>query len=265
MGVYTIMFNTNGGTTYEPLTEQTEIPDLSEYTPTKALSYFAGWYYEADFQTKANQGDPLTEDITLYARWLNTAELLALLQEEKNKLTPAKLAKDFTAFGVTGILEEGGVDTSGANAEQAHVLEDKVFFSYFGEGTGTMPNQGAAEFVIETKEQAYVTIPEGYHNGAGFVKIDEDELEKIIEANIKAGVTILGQQGKNTVVDTEDANATSSDIKKDKTAYVNGELVVGTLDYTFSIELSQAEYDALGENWVPGITYMIIEEPEEEE
>lgn len=49
--------------------------------------------------------------------------------------------------------------------------------------------------------------------------------------NLKAGITCLGIEGNmQSGIDTSDANATASEIKLGKTAYVNGEKITGTLD-----------------------------------
>jgi uncharacterized repeat protein (TIGR02543 family) len=66
---YTITFEENGGTTQTDLTEQTALPDPLP-TPTKENHTFLGWYYDSDFTNEAFAGDPLTDDVTLYARWL---------------------------------------------------------------------------------------------------------------------------------------------------------------------------------------------------
>ena len=50
----------------------------------------------------------------------------------------------------------------------------------------------------------------------------------MIPGNIKAGATILGVDGKSSVVDTDDADATAGDILSGKTAYVNGQKITGT-------------------------------------
>ena len=48
--------------------------------------------------------------------------------------------------------------------------------------------------------------------------------------NLKEGVTCLGVDGiMQSGIDTSDANATVNDIAQDKTAYVNGEKITGTL------------------------------------
>lgn len=70
-----------------------------------------------------------------------------------------------------------------------------------------------------TKEQ----IKEGLFN-----KLTVPGDTDLIPENIKKGVNIFGVDGGFDAVDTSDATATASDILKDKTAYVNGEKIVGT-------------------------------------
>lgn len=54
--------------------------------------------------------------------------------------------------------------------------------------------------------------------------------------NLKAGVTCLGVEGTmNSGIDTSDATATINDIAQDKTAYVNGEKITGTLKKLFEL------------------------------
>ena len=55
-------------------------------------------------------------------------------------------------------------------------------------------DNGAVDKEITEKSDAY-TVPKGYHNGSGMVKIADAEQAKIIADNIKSGVTILGVAG----------------------------------------------------------------------
>lgn len=52
---------------------------------------------------------------------------------------------------------------------------------------------------------------------------------KILPNNIRKNVNILGVTGNLEVLDTSDANAEPINIRKDKTAYVNGQKITGTL------------------------------------
>lgn len=58
-----------------------------------------------------------------------------------------------------------------------------------------MKNNGAVEGVISTVAGEY-TVPQGYHDGSGKVTIDATEQAKIIAANIREGITILGVEGE---------------------------------------------------------------------
>lgn len=55
-------------------------------------------------------------------------------------------------------------------------------------------DNGAVDKEISEKNDTY-TVPKGYHNGSGTVKIADAEQAKIIADNIKSGVTILGVAG----------------------------------------------------------------------
>ena len=61
--------------------------------------------------------------------------------------------------------------------------------------TGTMKDNAAIAGVISEKEQEY-TVPQGYHDGSGKVSIDTTEQAKLIPANIREGITILGVEGE---------------------------------------------------------------------
>ena len=68
--VYTITFNSNDGTSVAPqnvnagekLTEPTPAPTREGFT-------FDGWYEDSTFSTKFNFDTPITDNMTLYAKW----------------------------------------------------------------------------------------------------------------------------------------------------------------------------------------------------
>lgn len=119
-------------------------------------------------------------------------------------------------------------DTTPATAEPSQILQGQTAFLDNGQVVGTMRNNQAASGTISTPEGSY-TIPEGYHNGNGTVKLAAEDAAAITSANLKSGVTVLGVSGKSTVVDTDDADATAATIAKGKTAYVNGTKLTGKL------------------------------------
>ena len=114
-------------------------------------------------------------------------------------VTADKLLKDITAHDKSGAPITGtctyDADTQDATAAVAEILEGKTAYARGAKLTGTMPNKGAVSGTI-TDKTAY-TIPMGFHDGSGTVSIDATESAKIviIPANIKSGVSILGETG----------------------------------------------------------------------
>lgn len=119
-------------------------------------------------------------------------------------------------------------DSSDATAVSGDIMSGKSAYIGSGKVAGTMANSGAVSGTISKVGDNY-TVPAGYHNGSGTVKISAAEQSKIVSANIKAGVNILGVAGKTSVVDTADATAGAGTIVSGKTAYVNGVKVTGAL------------------------------------
>lgn len=84
-------------------------------------------------------------------------------------------------------------DTADADLEAAHLLTGHTGYGPAGAVQGSIPNNGSAGGTISTKAGT-VTIAEGYTTG-GTVGISSTEQAKIVAANIKSGVSILGVQG----------------------------------------------------------------------
>lgn len=113
-------------------------------------------------------------------------------------ITPDKLAKGIKAHDKSGAPIVGtstyDADTSDATAAAAEILKDKTAYVGGSKLTGTMPNQGAKTLGITDKETA-VPIPMGFHDGSGKAQIAETEAAKLIPANIRENITVLGVTG----------------------------------------------------------------------
>lgn len=124
-----------------------------------------------------------------------------LIDLTPDTLTEDKALKGYTFHGADGEEKTGActfdVDSSGATAAVAEVLAGKTFGAKGKINTGTMKNNGAVNGTISMKAGAY-TVPQGYHDGSGKVQIASAEQAKLIPANIRDGVTILGVEGTMT-------------------------------------------------------------------
>lgn len=121
-----------------------------------------------------------------------------LIDLTSDTVTQDKILSGFTAHDKSGATITGtcdfDVNSTDATVAVAEILDGKTAYARGAKLVGTMPNKGAVNGTITTKAEQF-TIPTGFHDGSGKVGIDATEQAKIIEANIKEGVTILGVTG----------------------------------------------------------------------
>lgn len=136
-------------------------------------------------------------------------ELQNILEEiraDKNAhLKPRNLKKNVTVLGITGTLD-GGIDTEDATATAADILEGETAYAKDEKLTGTMPNNGLLNYNPLTSEQL---IPAGYTSGGRIAPVTSSIDPNITQANIRAGVSILGVQG-NLQPDKPDQTKTAT-------------------------------------------------------
>lgn len=121
-----------------------------------------------------------------------------LIDLTSDTVTNDKILSGFTAHDKSGTIITGtcdfDVNSTDATVAVAEILDGKTAYARGAKLVGTMPNKGAVNGAITTKDEQF-TIPTGFHDGSGKVGIDTTEKSKIIAANIKEGVTILGVTG----------------------------------------------------------------------
>lgn len=115
-----------------------------------------------------------------------------------------------TAAQATAILEDSGV-----TVEDLHTFTVPVTETFPVYGGPVTINALAVTMTSSTPANTVsVTIPAGYHDGAGSVTIDPTEKAKIISSNIREGVKILGVTG--TMSGDEDVQAQTKTVTPSK-------------------------------------------------
>ncbi len=66
---YTVSFETNGGTAVTPITLNSGTQIVTAPVTTKTWYSFTGWYIDSEFNTEFDFDTPITNNITLYAKW----------------------------------------------------------------------------------------------------------------------------------------------------------------------------------------------------
>ena len=164
---------------------------------------------------------------------------------QSKSVTPTKqqqaITPDAGYYGLSdvtvGAIPAAYQDVSSTTAAAGDVLTGKVFVTSAGAvTTGTMANNGAASKVLTAADPSY-TVPKGYHSGAGTVSIDPEtktvtpttSQQTVSPASGKVLSSVTVNAIPEQYVDTSDATATAAQILDGATAYVDGELVEGTM------------------------------------
>lgn len=151
-----------------------------------------------------------------------------LIDLTMDDVKPEHVQKGIKFHDKTGAEKTGTntktVDASGVTAEPAEVLAGETFGRGNEVTTGTMPNNSGKDVLVTNKSGT--SIPRGYYDGAGTAKISDEDAAKIVPANIKEGVTILGVTGE---FGADDISAQSKEV----TPTFADQQVLPDVGYTF--------------------------------
>lgn len=121
-----------------------------------------------------------------------------LIDLTADTVTADKILASYTAHDKAGNAITGtcayDVNSQDATVQVAEILTGKTAYARGVKLEGTMPNNGAVSLTINDVDDE-ISIAQGYHDGSGKVSILSTEKAKLIAANIKQGITILGVTG----------------------------------------------------------------------
>lgn len=164
---------------------------------------------------------------------------------QSKNATPTKKQQSITPdsgyYGLSDVtispIPDAYQDVTSVTAVAGDVLTGKIFVAADGTVvTGTMTNNNTVAKTLDATTISY-TIPKGYHSGTGKVQI---VLETKTVTPTKSAQDITPTTGKvlskvtvaaipDNYVDTSDADAVAANILDNKTAYVKGSKVEGTM------------------------------------
>lgn len=151
---------------------------------------------------------------------------------------PSKFADLSTATATADKVLEGSSIAVLIKDEYGTVTGNEIVY-------GTMTDNGAVSETLDTTKTS-CTVPKGYHNGSGTVKITTEE--KSVTPT-KSAQTITPASGKvlskvtvdaipDNFTDSSDATAQAADILTGETAYINNVKVTGTMANNGSVTAS---------------------------
>ncbi|MBF0244088.1 MAG: hypothetical protein HQL31_02285 [Planctomycetes bacterium] len=139
-------------------------------------------------------------------------------------LQAANIVSGANIFGVVGNAVFSGTDVSATTITPSDVLNGGIFYDSSGtQRTGSISNNGAAVFSPGFSQQ---TPASGYYSS-----ITVEGNANLLPSHILAGVEVFGVIGDNAIMDTSAGNALASDIIPGKVAFVNGNLILGSMSF----------------------------------
>lgn len=143
-----------------------------------------------------------------------------LIDLTADTVTPETLLSGQTAHDKSGEIIEGTCtfdsDTSSATVSVAEMLAGKTAYARGAKLTGTMPNNGKVTGTISSITDSF-SIPQGYHDGSGSVKLDVNEANKLLPQNIREGIVLLGVTG--TMSGSENEKKQAKTVTPTKTGF----------------------------------------------
>lgn len=133
----TVTFDSNGGSTVEPLAVISGMEIGSLNRPTKAGFVFEGWYAEAEFITKVDSAYRVNSNMTLYAKWISsTTECTVTFNVNGGSDVAAQTLTAGQTIAVSPVSTKAGFVFSGWYSDSA--LISAVSFPYTVTGNCTL-------------------------------------------------------------------------------------------------------------------------------
>ena len=149
--VYTVTFNSNGGTEIAPKEVVSGLKIKEPSTPIKDKYLFRGWYEDSTFSKEFDFNTPITSDMTLYAKWdaANSINEIRLVGDVQKGNVPAGILPAFNPRTTTD-----SITINKRNSQWMYKMQNGAW-SAFGSETPVANNDGKTDygydFAVEPK------------------------------------------------------------------------------------------------------------------
>lgn len=220
---YTITFNPNGGVV-SPTSADTNASGLLSSLPTPTYSgyIFDGWFTAATGGTEITTSTVFNSDETIYAQWTEKPKYTITFNPNGGNVSPT----------TKNTKNDGTLDTLPIPTYFRH-----SFNGWFTEASGGTQITTSTVFTSNDTVFAQWTAPTRELNKIVYgndtlIDLTNDTVTAADVINSKYVHLPSGERVQGTCsydADTSDANAVTNDILTDKTAYVNGSKLTGTM------------------------------------
>ena len=236
LSVYSIAFDSNGGSSISTLTGQTSVPsNINTFVPTKSGYTFAGWYTDSGLTTAVTPGSSLSGNITLYASWSQFTYSITFNSNYGSSIS--------TLTGQTSI-------PSNINTSYLPTRTNYVFLGWYTNATLTTavtPGSSLSGNITLYAKWSHEVIwdPEGgvLNNSTEDLITYYDQLPRSLPFPYRDGYTFIGWYYQDDVLATSDDIIGVSSV----TLYAHwiSNAAVGTCTYEDGYRDAQADNNAL--------------------
>lgn len=270
---------------------KSKLVNLGLATSNDNLSTLAGLIYDIADQGAISYEVKEGTSVTIPRGWHNgggtviaisdtEGDAQAYKLQEKSGITPTKQEQSITSdsgyYGLKSVtinpIPDIYQDVSGIDVAPEYVLANVMFVTSAGDKIpGTMTNWGNVNLTLDEATVSY-TIPQGYHSGSGVINIVLDSKTVTPTKSVQEITPDTGKLLSKVVVapipeeyhTSGDANAEAKHILSEKTAYVKGVKVTGSMsdngDVTTTIDGITVTSVTIPEGYTTGGTVSLTDD-----
>lgn len=228
---YQITFDSKGGTAVEAQTVEKDITATKPTDPTREGYTFGGWYSDNECTMSYNFSTPVTENLTLYAKWTSTTT------------SPDSYTVTFESNGGTAVAEQTVEKNGTATEPPDPTWEGFSFEGWYSDSDPSAPYDfstpvtGNLTLYAKWNADSEVTLTLSSDADA-----DMKKLTSLLKSEICKKITVVkGEDSTGSLIDNITVPSGKTLEITDGVTVENGVTVMGTLKSSGTIKAGEAE------------------------